>query len=122
MSSKNILTDLEYKVLFEKGTEPPFSHTFNGLKKDGVFSCKNCDNPLFNSEHKYDSGSGWPSFYEQIQNAVATHSDTSHVMERIEIVCNHCQCHLGHVFPDGPEPTGLRYCVNGTALNFIDEI
>jgi peptide-methionine (R)-S-oxide reductase len=117
----NKFTDLEYCVLFEKGTEPPFSHKFNHLKDKGVFVCKNCQNPLFDSNHKYDSGSGWPSFYEQIKSAVAVNSDSSHGMIRTEIICNHCKCHLGHLFPDGPKPTGLRYCVNGSALDFIPE-
>lgn len=117
----NKLTDLEYCVLFEKGTEPPFSHKFNHLKDKGVFVCKNCQSPLFDSNHKYDSGSGWPSFYEQIKSAVAVNSDSSHGMIRKEIICSHCKCHLGHVFHDGPKPTGLRYCVNGSALNFIPE-
>ena len=112
------LTDLEYKVLFEKGTEAPFSHSFNVLKDKGIFVCKNCDIPLFNSACKYESGSGWPSFYDQISESVTIQPDFNHGMERTEIICSHCQCHLGHIFPDGPNPTGLRYCVNGNSLNF----
>jgi peptide-methionine (R)-S-oxide reductase len=118
---KNCLTHLEYKVLFEKGTESPFSHPFNTLKDNGVFVCKNCEAPLFDSQCKYDSGSGWPSFYDQIAESVVMQPDTSGGIERIEIICNHCKCHLGHIFPDGPVPTGLRYCVNGSSLDFKSE-
>ena len=112
------LTDIEYKILFEKGTEAPFSHEFNHLKDKGIFVCKNCTTPLFDSQHKYDSGSGWPSFCEQISESVTMQPDNNHGMERIEIICSQCECHLGHIFPDGPYPTGLRYCVNGTSLEF----
>lgn len=114
----NILTQQEYHILFEKGTEAPFSHPYNTLKKDGIFVCKNCLQPLFNSSTKYDSGSGWPSFYDALPNAIMTTTDTTHGMTRIEALCSHCQCHLGHIFPDGPDPTGMRYCINGTSLNF----
>ncbi len=115
---KHNLTDLEYKVLFKKATESPFSHPFNILKNKGVFVCKNCQSPLFDSDCKYDSGSGWPSFYDQISESVTIQPDFSHGMERTEIICSQCQCHLGHIFTDGPKPTGLRYCVNGSSLDF----
>jgi peptide-methionine (R)-S-oxide reductase len=122
-TDKNQLSSLEYKVLFEKATEAPFSHIFNSLKDKGTFVCKNCEAPLFDSDAKYDSGSGWPSFYEQIAESVTIQPDFSHGMERTEIICSQCQCHLGHIFTDGPNPTGLRYCVNGTSLDFqaVDE-
>jgi len=118
---KDILTQQEYHVLFEKGTEPPFSHPYNTLKEKGIYHCKNCESPLFESHNKFDSGSGWPSFFDQINNAVQLNEDHSHGMARIEITCHHCQCHLGHVFSDGPQPTGLRYCVNGASLNFCPD-
>lgn len=118
---KNCLTHLEYKILFEKGTEAPFSHEFNTLKDTGVYVCKNCSSPLFHSRFKYDSGSGWPSFFDQMDESVQMQPDNSAGMERLEIICNHCKCHLGHIFPDGPAPTGLRYCVNGSSLDFHAE-
>lgn len=121
-SQDNILTGLEYKVLFEKGTEPPFSHPFNEHHQKGVYVCKNCQNPLFKSDSKFNSGSGWPSFFQSIDNHIGFNDDISHNMNRTEITCGHCGCHLGHVFDDGPEPTGLRYCVNGSALDFHKDI
>ena len=117
-TDKNQLSSLEHKVLFEKATEAPFSHIFNSLKDKGIFVCKNCEAPLFDSDVKYDSGSGWPSFYEQIAESVTIQPDFSHGMERTEIICSQCRCHLGHIFTDGPKPTGLRYCVNGPAVDF----
>ncbi|RMH65326.1 MAG: peptide-methionine (R)-S-oxide reductase [Calditrichaeota bacterium] len=113
------LTEEQKRILFEKGTEPPFSGAYYHHKEKGTYHCAACDQPLFASERKYDSGSGWPSFYAPLhENAVATREDTSHGMRRVEVLCPHCGGHLGHVFPDGPPPTGLRYCINSLSLDF----
>ncbi len=116
--SKNKLTDLAYRVTQLKETEPPFSqHEFEGT--DGIYKCICCENPLFNAKAKYESGSGWPSFYEPYGKcSVETETDKSHGMIRTEVQCKDCGAHLGHVFEDGPLPSGLRYCINGVALNF----
>jgi peptide-methionine (R)-S-oxide reductase len=118
MSDKKKLSELEYQVLFHKATEPRFSHPFNMMKQDGDYVCKNCGQSLFSSKEKYDSGSGWPSFFDAYPESIYQLVDHSHGMERIEIICSQCQCHLGHVFHDGPKPTGLRFCVNGSSLDF----
>ena len=116
------LTDEEYRVLRESGTEPKFSSDLIDVKDEGKFTCAACDTVLFESDEKFESGTGWPSFWDVYdEGAVETRRDTSHGMERTEVVCGTCGGHLGHVFDDGPEPTGKRYCINGAALDFEPE-
>ncbi|MBY0513404.1 MAG: peptide-methionine (R)-S-oxide reductase MsrB [Gemmataceae bacterium] len=113
------LSPEERRVLLHQGTEPPFCGGLLANKGAGVYHCRLCDLPLFRSGAKFESGTGWPSFSEPFDPAhVATHRDTSHGMVRDEIVCGRCGGHLGHVFPDGPDPTGLRYCLNSASLRF----
>ena len=108
-----------YYILREKGTERAFTGEYNKNKDEGTYVCKGCGTPLFSSQTKYDSGSGWPSFYDAIEKGVIeTKTDRSHGMARTEIMCAKCGGHLGHVFDDGPNPTGLRYCVNSLSLDF----
>jgi peptide-methionine (R)-S-oxide reductase len=108
-----------YEVLRRGGTEAPWSGELNFIHEDGVFRCGACGAELFRSDAKFDSGSGWPSFFEPLtSDAVETEEDLSHGMRRIEVRCATCDSHLGHVFPDGPEPTGQRYCINSLALDF----
>ncbi len=115
---RQALTPEQFAILRGHGTEPPGSSPLNREKRTGEFHCAACGQALFASTTKYESGSGWPSFWEPLPGAVATHEDRSHGMRRIEVRCSRCGSHLGHVFPDGPRPTGLRYCMNGTALSF----
>ena len=116
------LSDEEFRILRKHGTERAFSHPLNNNKADGDYVCAGCGNPLFTSDAKFDSGTGWPSFYEPMSDdAVSEHEDRSFFMRRTEVRCAACDGHLGHVFPDGPKPTGLRYCMNGAALKFIED-
>ena len=111
------LTPEQYHVLREKGTERAFSGEYAESHDEGVFKCAGCGNPLFRAEAKFDSGTGWPSFYEPIaKDAVATETDRKFFMKRTEVLCAKCDGHLGHVFEDGPDPTGLRYCMNSVAM------
>ena len=107
-----------YDVLRHEGTERPFTSPLNDEHRHGIFDCAGCALPLFSSATKFDSGTGWPSFYKPLDDAVATRKDTSFFMTRTEVHCRRCGGHLGHVFNDGPPPTGLRYCMNGVALTF----
>ena len=116
---KERLTPTAYAVLRQHGTERAFTSPLNGEKRPGTFACAGCGQELFSSSDKYESGSGWPSFVRPLPGAVGTDTDATHGMVRTEVHCARCGGHLGHVFDDGPEPTGLRYCMNGVALKFV---
>jgi peptide-methionine (R)-S-oxide reductase len=115
---RKMLTPEQYAVLRQDGTERPFTSALLHEKRAGTFACAGCDLPLFSSKTKFDSGTGWPSFWAPLDNAVVTKQDTSFGMTRTAVMCERCAGHLGHVFDDGPQPTGLRYCMNGLALKF----
>ncbi len=115
---KKLLKPDQYQVLRHAGTEAPYTSPLNKEKRAGVFSCAGCGLPLFSSATKFESGTGWPSFWRALDKAVVEESDTTLFIKRTEVLCRRCGGHLGHVFDDGPKPTGLRYCMNGVALNF----
>jgi peptide-methionine (R)-S-oxide reductase len=113
------LTPEQYRILREKGTERAFTGEYDDNKEPGMYRCAGCGQPLFDAETKFDSGSGWPSFYQPVEkDNVDEKGDFSHGMRRTEVMCSGCGGHLGHVFPDGPRPTGMRYCINSAALDF----
>jgi len=118
---KEQLSPEAFYVCRQHGTEAPFSGTYNDNKEEGLYKCVCCDAPLFESETKFDSGTGWPSYYEGVEDAITEIKDNTLGMLRVEVRCSSCDAHLGHVFPDGPEPTGNRYCINSVCLTFEEK-
>ncbi len=115
---RSLLSPDLYRIAREHGTERAWSHLYNAEKRDGTYYCAACNAPLFTADTKYESGSGWPSFFKPLDGAVGETIDKTHGMVRVEAHCASCGAHLGHIFPDGPNPTGQRYCMNGTSLQF----
>ena len=116
---KALLNEAEYAVLRHEATERAYTSPLNDEKRDGVFHCRGCDLPVYDSATKFDSGTGWPSFYEALPNAIRTKDDSSLLFTRTEVHCRRCGGHFGHIFEDGPKPTGIRHCINGVSLKFV---
>ena len=120
---RELLTPEQFQIARQKGTERAFTGAYCEAHEPGLYNCICCDEPLFDSTLKFESGSGWPSFTEPVQeNVIKYEKDVSHGMIRVEVMCNVCDCHLGHVFPDGPEPSGLRYCINSASIKLSEKV